>query len=229
VRYWNYLGLALGAILAINNTATATIITIEVTGTVDSIETAGFVLDGSVVNGTGMTGFCTYDTDAPDQEPSEERGIYSMLSISMTIGNYTFTHDAATTEPSFFDVSLYDYVYFASSEDPRFDGTIFGGGSPFTYNDITWGWAYMELMNLCTSSGEYIPTDALPSSFPDLSVFDLRRKFEVRFYDESYYKYFNISGEVTSLNVIPEPGTVFMLGLGGLALIRRRKFSAGRS
>jgi len=28
---------------------------------------------------------------------------------------------------------------------------------------------------------------------------------------------------------IPEPGMVFLLGLGGLALIRRRKFAAGRS
>ena len=215
--------MVLGAILAINNPTTATIITVEVTGVVDSIETAGFVLDGSVGNGTGMTGFCTYDTDAPDQNPSEYNGLYSIISVSMTIGNYTFEHNTASSELPSFHVYTIDPGYTAGSSAPRFDGTVFGGGSPFTYDDIIWSYTAFGLMSLSTRSNEYISTDALPSSFPDLSVFEVGKGFGARFYDESGYKYFRISGEVTSLTVTPEPGTVFLLGLGGLALIRKRR------
>jgi len=208
--------LVLGAILAIGSPATATIIKIEVTGTVDSIETAGFVLDGSVSNGTAMTGFCSYNTDVQDEDPSVYNGLYSIISVSMTIGNYTFEHNTVSSELPSFHVYTIDPGYTAGSLAPRFDGTVFRDGSPFTYDDIIWSYTAFGLMSLSTSSNEYVPTDALPSSFPDLSVFDVGKEFGVRFYDESQYKYFEISGKVTSLNVIPEPGTVFLLGLGGL-------------
>jgi len=217
--------LVLGAILAIGSPATATIITVEVTGVVDSIETAGFVLDGSVLSGTGMTGFCSYDTEAPDQEPGEYNGLYSMISVFMTIGNYTFEHNTASSELPSFRVYTVDPGYSAGSLAPRYDGVIIDNTVPKTYDDIIWSYTAFGLMSLFTSSNEYIPTDSLPDldSFPDLSVFDVRKEFGVRFYDESGYKYFEISGEVTSITVIPEPGTVFLLGLGGLALIKKRR------
>jgi len=224
MRCWDCLGLVLGAILAISNPATATIINIEVTGTVDSIETAGFLLDGSVGNGTTLTGFFTYDTETPDQEPSEYNGLYYIISVSMTIGNYTFTDNPLSSEDARFLVTTVDPGYSVGSSESFFDGIIIENTVPKTYNDIIWSYTSLGIMNLSTSSNEYILSDALPDldSFPDLSVFDVGREFGVRFYDESGYKYFRISGEVTSLNAIPEPGTVFLLGLGGLALIRRR-------
>jgi len=221
--------LAAAVSLAIGGPAAATIITVGVTGTIDSIETAGFVFDGSVGNGTVMTGFCSYDTEAPDQEPGEYNGLYPIISISMTIGNYTFMHNPLSSETAGFLVTTVDPGYGVGSSDSYFEGTVFGGGSPFTYDDIIWGYTGFGLMSLSTRSNEYISTDALPSSFPDLSVFEVGKGFGAGFYDESGYKYFEISGEVTSLTVIPEPGTVFLLGLGSLALIRKRKFAAGRS
>jgi len=58
-----------------------------------------------------------------------------------------------------------------------------------------------------------------------MSVFEVLKEFGFSFsYDvEGRSSYFQISGEVTSLTGIPEPEMVFLLGLGGLALIRKRK------
>lgn len=216
--------LALGAFLA-SDRALGTIITVEVEGAVGSVETGGgFALDGSIGMGSEMAGFVTYNTDAVDQDSSEGQGVYPVVSISMSIGNYIFTHNSGSPDFGFFRVSTVDPTYAAISPDPRFDGTITVSGTPQTYDDITWGWTYMELFNLWTSDGEYIPTTALPDldSWPELSVFDNRKLFEARFYGQGD-DYFGIYGGITSLNVVPEPGTVLLLGLGGLVLVRRRR------
>jgi len=199
----------------------ATIITVEVEGIVDSITTdGGFALDGSVDVDSPMTGFCTYDTETPDLGS----GSYAMISISMHIGNYTFTHDPMSPDPPMFRVYTVDPGYVASSDALRFDGTIYVDGSPKTYEDITWNWTYLELFDLGTSSDQYIPTDALPDleSWPELSVFDQRRAFQTQFYGEGD-DYFGIYGEITSLTPTPEPATVLLLGLGSLALLRNRR------
>lgn len=207
--------------------AWGTIITVEVGGVVDFFRTeGGFALDGSVGVGSEMAGFVSYNTDTPDLDSSEEHGVYTVISISMSIGNYTFTADPGASGSPHFRVGTVDPTYAGISPDPRFDGTITVTGTPQTYEDITWGWTRMELFDLWTSEPEYIPTDALPDldSWPELSVFDNRREFLVSF-NEPYGSNgsFDIMGEITSLNVVPEPGTVLLLGLGGLVLVRRQR------
>ena len=66
-------------------------------------------------------------------------------------------------------------------------------------------------------------TDELPSSFPDISTFTFERYFGTGVDSPSEDPGFAIWGEVTSLTVVPEPATLLLLGLGGLALLRRRK------
>jgi hypothetical protein len=206
--------------------ASATIITVEVEGAVNSVTTdGGLALDGSVNISSVMTGYCIYDTDTPDVNPTnEDVGGYQLTTISMSIGNYTFTHDPTSPEIPYFIVVTVDRNYSAVSYVPRFDGTVYVDGVPSTYDDITWSYTTLALFDLLTSSSEYITTDALPDldSWPELSVFDTRRQFKARFYDESNHN-FQIYGEITSLTPTPEPATLLLLGLGGLALLRRRK------
>ena len=143
----------------------------------------------------------------------------------MNIGNYTFTHNPISPNPALFKVYTANPCYKVNSESPRFDGTVIVDGLPLTYDDIIWGdWAFLELMDLGTSSYEYIPNDALPDldSWPDLSVFDMWRTFGTSFYDQGD-GYFGIYGEVTALTVTPEPATLLLLGLGSLALLRKRR------
>ena len=201
----------------------ATIITVEVEGVVNSVSVGGrFALDGSVSVGSVMTGITTYDTETPDLGS----GSYAVISISMTIGNYTFTHDPTSPDPAFFHVYTVDPGYIVKSDDPRFDGIIYVDGTPMTFDDITWEEPYgdVKLMDVFTSSDGIITSTELPNSFPDISVFDLRREFRTGFgepFSVSNRGTFVIEGDLTYL--VPEPGTVLLLGLGGLALLRKRR------
>jgi hypothetical protein len=205
-------------VLALAGPAPAEILTVKVGGVVDYVATdGGLALDGSVVVGSTMTGYCTYDSETPDLNPNVVNGSYALISISMTIGNYTIAHDPMSPDLARFLVSTVDAAYSAGSGNPRFDGTIYVDGSPQTYDDITWGYTELAPMNLFTSSSEYITTDALPDldSWPDFSIFDGPKFFGTRFFDNGD-GYFGIFGEVTSLTVIPyQPKTFYVFVTDG--------------
>ncbi|MBN2456153.1 MAG: PEP-CTERM sorting domain-containing protein [Sedimentisphaerales bacterium] len=198
------------------------IITIEVTGIVNSIGESGFNTDGSVSIGSVMTGFCTYDIETPDLVDSEYVGEYELLSLSMTIGNYTFTHDTLSSEYPFFRVGVVDPTFWAYSPEAMFDGTVYLDGVPREYDDIFWKNREVVLLDLWTSSSEFIPDDSLPTSLPDISVFDMRNSFGLVFRDYDGHL-FGVSGEITSWNLIPEPATILLFGLGSLIFTVKRQ------
>jgi len=199
-RIWKIL-LALMVCLALGGSASAAIVTVEVTGIVDSVSTSGgFSLDDSVSVGSVMTGFCTYDTNTPDEDPSQYTGVYPIISLSMTIGNYIFEHNPMSSESALFEVWTADISYWARSSD----GIMSLNGIPQPYNNI-----YIELINLCNASSMGLH-DALPISFQDISFFSHTNEFEVSFSDSGAG--FNITGELTSIIVITEPVTYYVDG-----------------
>jgi len=75
-------------------TAIAAIVEVEVEGVVDKVnELGGFGFDGSVAIGSVMSGYFRYDSEAVDQDLSEYTGLYSVISVSLSVGSYTFGDD----------------------------------------------------------------------------------------------------------------------------------------
>jgi len=204
----------------------AELVTVEVTGVVDSIsEEGGIETDGSVAVGSLMQGWCVYDTETPDEYADEYSGKYALVGMSMEIGDYVFM-DKPVGGNSYFTVGVVDPTYTARSGAAFFDGTIYVDGSTSTYEDIEWAYGGMTLIDVWTSSDGIIENDALPTTFPsDISIFDMRCGFSVGFrqYVDPADGSFGFSGELTSIRVIPEPVSVLLLGVGGLAVFRRRR------
>jgi len=201
------------------------IIEVEVTGVVDSVFTRdGFELDGSVEDGTIMTGIFIYDTQA------EEKGAgFDAISIEMSVGSYSFS--VSGDGESIFTVGSDNY-YHVHSYDGVFDGTIYDYGVAKTYEDISWYVTDMTIAKLRTSNPDYFSgIGILPTWYPDISGFDLINEFSVTFIEpiewinENEFEcgLFDISGELTSIRIIPEPGTVLLFALAGLILLRKRR------
>lgn len=183
-------------------------VTVMIWGTVNSVETqGGFTFDGL---GDVMTGYCTYDTDAPDLDSSSHHGAYPLTSLSMTIGDYTFFHNLSSPDAALFEVWKTDITYWAGSEH----GVLSINGVPQPYNDIA-----IELIYLCNASSNG-PDDALPVSFPDISFFTWRNDFHVAYSDSQVD--FEIRGVLDSITAIPEPATLVLLCFGGAVLLGRR-------
>jgi len=192
--------------------AHAEIITVNASGIVDTVTTQGyFVFQGSVFTGATMNGFCSYDTTTPDKYPaSDYYGIFSIDTLAMTIGEYSFIHEISTETPEF-KVWRTDMTYLASTDY----ATIFYNGAPLSFD-----YANVILLDLCNASTSG-PDDHLPTSFPDISFFTYRNQFRVSSFVGG--NGFTITGHLTSIDAIPEPGTICLVGLGGLGLLRRRR------
>ena len=113
-------------LLAVTETF-AELITVQVEGVVNSVSLeGGFELDGSVVSGTPMTGFCTFDSDVYTAYVSSYG--YPFTEISLNVGNYTFTHDPKSLEKAELSQSLIDYIFGANATNPSFNGTFYIDG-----------------------------------------------------------------------------------------------------
>ena len=165
-----------------------------------------------------MTGFCTYDSDTPDQVSYDFHGIYSLKSISMTIGNYTFTHDPILPDPAVFNISTFGHRYDIHSYTPRFDGIVYVDGVAKTFDDVDLDYFQMSLLYLIDRGLDI--TDDLPGSLDEFMAFNSPGTFWL--HTEDHIPGFHVEGEITSINVIPEPATFLLAALGSLILARRR-------
>ncbi len=203
--------------------ANATIVEVRLEGIVtDANLGPGFSLDGSVVPGSPMSVFFRYDTLAPDDHPGDNNGGYDMLDITLTVGNYTFAADPTGLGSRLlvgFGADYYSLV--AGTADPLCDGTVFQDGVPMQFDEVDWGKPVDVGFSL---QGPHLEgaTDAipLPETFPPLSFFTAFRGMGVGIDEDAHT---GIYGEITSLVVVPEPGTVALLSLGGLVAFRRRR------
>jgi len=224
----------IGIWLCMAESGFGTVMRLEVEGIVNIVGTGGSLsMDGSVQIGSTMSGYALYDSDAPDRDSGDNVGDYPVMSIWMEIGNYVF-YEGPVATGSLFRVVLNDpadqgprFSYSVGSIDGRFSGSVFVGGVEKGYDDLLWGDGQslyeFELMDVGSSA--LTDDDGLPVTLPDIGTFDWYRRFGVSFLsvEPGQTGDFSIGGELTSVRIIPEPGTVALLSLGGLLAFRRRR------
>ena len=198
-------------------------VTVYAEGVVTEVQTYdGLEFDGSLIVGSAMTGSCTYDTETPDQIQYDGAGRYLLISISMSIGSYTFIHNPAATEEPYFGINAGNdgFFYDIRSMYSTFYGACFINGQPTNLEDINLsgcGFGMSLVANTNSPTGDSLPNE---NTFPDLSVFDENRVFLI----ESWLSpAFTVMGEVTSVTVVPEPASLFLFAVGALALLQKHK------
>jgi len=206
--------LLVGSLAFASAQASATPVTVVMTGTWDSVlDTAG-VLDGSVVPGGAFTVTLSYDDSAPDLDPSPSAGLYEFAGgsygLALDTGSYTFAPaPASALELSVAlsgagdDVALYSEDWVAT-----------GPGSP--------SFSFLSFFNpsIFGLAPGTIPSDALvgfpwPALAGSLNVFFFGSDDGVEFVE--------LSGDADGIVVIPEPASAALVGLGLAALAWRRR------
>ncbi|MCB9849789.1 MAG: hypothetical protein H6817_03710 [Phycisphaerales bacterium] len=188
---------------AITTPAAGTVLTIEFDGVIDFVEDT-LPFSDTIGIGTPFEGSYSYDSDTPDNFPNDPTaGGYSFPNSSMSfkIGDLAFsTPDLRMT---IWDISLFD-VYEVSNS------------SPFSAHGVDWGLARITLRD---DTGTALASDALPVNAPDLEDFDFARALLLRRIDQ---RESSIKGTVTSIRLVPEPGTLTFLATGLFLCAHRR-------
>jgi hypothetical protein len=140
----------------------------------------------------------------------------------MRIGDYRFYYDQLAIDPPEFNVYVTDPGYDVYTWDARFDGLFYVEGEPRAFDEVLWQNTEFVILDLLSSSAGLVTDDSLPVLFPAVSVFDLRNTVYAAF-EGPDDEYFSIGGPITSIRVVPEPGTVVLFGIGALTAAARRK------
>ena len=195
------------------------LITVEFTAEVTDVRegTRGFPVDtpffeGKVDIGDIITGTYTYDSSIPDSYPELWLGVYeyntSPYGISLTIGEFTFETDPENVD---FTIKVFNNPPTVDSSDQYLVTSENNLPLP---NGVLVRQIFLNL----GSDWRPLSSDALPATAPALDDWPYA---VVGISGTTPEGGFYIEGEVTS--IIPEPTTISLLGLGALALLRRRR------
>jgi hypothetical protein len=187
--------------------AGATVITVPMSGTIDTLFDPTNALGGFISQGETWSFTVSYEDSVPDLDPDPALGTYDLTSFAFSgqVGGVAFQYDGASES-------------FASVGD----GPL-GGGDEF---DVTTGislavtpgssTAFFSLLN---PIGLAITSDdltAIPYAFRVINGGWLDGFFDIEGPN------WHVAGPITGLNGVPEPatGVSLLLGLGALALRR---------
>lgn len=193
--------------------AQAVPVTIEISGTLTSIGEHD-LLDAIQVNDT-FTGSYTYDTSIPDSDPRENVGSYSFeTNFRLLIGGYEFKtvndQNLKAWQKGYQLTIANDY----SGSEARYDWYYVRSNRVEPVSGID---AIYMMWELYDYDHDAIGSDELISAAPVLADWD--HNLLSIFSDASGS--FRLYGNVTQVNVIPEPAMFGLLASGGLALRRR--------
>lgn len=215
-------GLMSFVVFMICASATAGLVDVTANGIVDFVSGEGpsFFLDGSVTVGTPCIINYTYDTTTLDTLPTDvKNGRYALSNWLITLGNYV-----ATDSSNWINISddvqegippVSEADYYVAEGDGSANDVVFPPFG-FGFDTLSSYWSFISLID--RDPPDAIASDAL--IMPNLSDWASSKSFGIMFGSVEGGD-IEIIGYVTTLT--PEPATVLLLGLGGLALLKKRK------
>jgi hypothetical protein len=198
--------------------ASAEIVTIGLTAEITYIDPYDEWLNEQFDIGDIITGGYTYDTDTWDTNPSGSVGDYihtsSPYGINLSINGFTFQTDPANV---YFLVEICDnhlssdhYLLISYANLPLPNG--------FCVGQISW--------QLDDSSGTALSSTDLPTIPPVLEQWQSVYGLRIIFGEKSAGPL--LQGEVTSVQLLPEPCILIMLALGSAVLLRQQNSQVRR-
>jgi hypothetical protein len=209
------LGLCFLAALAFARPADAASVTVQITGTWDSVADTAGVTDGSLVVGGAFVATLVYD-DATDPDPEAPNDPNSSnytvpagsSDLTLSSGNYSFTPASALGISIDDDNAGQDAVYlFADSYTTP--GISIGGTS------------YANPVLIDSSSAAH-DSDALEDLPWSIDAYDLTNFYFFASVGTGG-DYIELSGTISGLAVLPEPSGFALTGLALLALAGARR------
>jgi hypothetical protein len=195
---------------------------VKVEGVVTSMTSVeNYYFDDSVQAGTTFTEYY-YFADTTDRNNDSQRGDYLGEYATLSIGNYLFNF--SSSEMNVLCYYPTDNCIWVTAGGSESDGLIYIDSIPYEYDSIDWALNYTRAT---LSSYSEIPTsDEFPNPFLDLSLFDKNNYWNFSSFTGdrvTTWEGIILYGDITSISVIPEPCSLVLLGLGGLAVMRRRR------
>ncbi len=191
----------------------AEIVTINLTAEISEIEDGGQIFTGLLNIGDLITGSYSYDSDTPDSNPAETVGQYWYsepgYGITLTSEGFVFQTDPANV----------DFLLETGNNTNGTDNYLIRSYNNLPLsNGIPVDHIAFELID---NTATALSSDTLPLTAPDLGDWDLVEIWDINiFFNRNLHLL--VKANVTSAELVPEPATLLLFGLGAV-MLRKRK------
>jgi hypothetical protein len=203
--------------LAMAPAADATSVTVQISGTWDSVFDNANVLGGTVTAGTGFTATLVYDDSTLDTNPSASTGGYDVPASSSDLTIMTSTFVFSPGASSLLGITIEDDNGF--DEDALFlfiDGYT-ASGLP---TGISLGGTRYANPTFTDTSGSAHSSDDLTDLAWSTGAYDITSFFfTAGVVGAGAGKLITLQGTVSSFTVLPEPSLAWLLVLGCVAAV----------